>query len=286
MQSFYSKPLPIPSLHASGIACKLNDHRVFFYVCPYDDRLNHDYFSTLLSCLSPNFIVHLFESMLRSKKILCYSKSISKLTKCCLALLNLLYPFVWPYPFVSIMPSSWVQDLLDSPCPYIYGCLYETIQQTPSIMEKDAVRVDLDANTVDIGLDDGFVLPLNLRQTLQASLEYITKFRLNKSTSDLINIAASEACLHVFTELFHRLPDFFKRDKTVNNIKRNDSGIDLQSVVSTDTQPESNKREENRLGYDFRSDEFLISQPTPPYVNFLNDFIHGMRNKIVLFIYM
>lgn len=274
MQSFYSKPMPSPTLNASDIVCKLNNRRVFFYACPHDERLNHDYFSTLLTTLSPDNIVHLFESMLRSKKILCFSSSLTKLTKCCLALSFLLYPFMWTFPFVSIMPSSWMQDLLDSPCPYIYGCLYETALQTPSTMENDSIRVDLDLNTIDIGLNDGFILPLNLRHTLNASLEYLTKVRLSKSNSNLINILVSEACLHVFTELLHRLPDFFKRDqipsKTINH-QRNDSGIDVKSVTSNSI--------ENRLGYDFRSDEFLILQPTPVYVTFLNDFIHGIERK-------
>ncbi len=287
MQSFYSKPLPIPTVNSSGIVCKLNNRRVFFYVCPQDERLNHDYFSTLLSCLSPNYIVHLFESMIRSKKILCFSSSLSKLTKCCLALSFLIYPFMWPYPFVSVMPSSWLRDLLDSPCPYIYGCLSETRQQIPLIMEQDSIRVDLDLNTIDVGLNDGFILPLDLRQTLNASLEYLIRFRFIKSDLNLINICVSEACLHVFVELFYRLPDFFKRDQisrkstdNSQNFKHDDSGIDLQSVASNDIEFQSikteQKQERNRLGYDFRSDEFLILQPTPAYVTFLNDFTHGI----------
>jgi len=280
MQSFYSKPIPVPTLNSSGIVCKLNNRRIFFYVCPTDERLNHDYFSTLLSCLSPNYIVHLFESMLRSKKILCFSNSLSKLTKCCLALSFLIYPFMWPYPFVSVMPSSWLHDLLDSPCPYIYGCLYETMQHIPSTMDQDSIRVDLDLNTIDISLNDGFILPLDLRQTLIASLEYLTRFRLIKSDLNLINIAVSEACLHVFIELFHRLPDFFKRDqislKTVDNEKNFSTCLDYFKQDHSEIEHQSKTKEENRLGYDFRSDEFLILQPTSAYVTFLNDFIHGM----------
>ena len=115
-------------------------------------------------------------------------------------------------------------------------------------MEKDAIRVDLDSDTIDIGLNDGFILPLDLRQTLNASLEYLIRFRLIKSDVNVINIAISEACLHLFTELFYRLPDFFQRDE---------------------------EKETSRLGYEFRSDEFLILQPTPAYVTFLNDFIRG-----------
>ncbi|CAF2559761.1 unnamed protein product [Rotaria sp. Silwood2] len=293
IQSFYSKPLPVPTSNSSGIVCILNDRRLFFYVCPTDERLNHDYFSTLLSCLSPTNITHLFESMLCSKRILCFSNSPSKLTKCCLALSFLMYPFIWPYPFVSLMPSSWLHDLLESPCPYIYGCLYETMQQIPSTIEKDSIRVDLDLNTIEMDTGDNIILPLDLRQILQASLEYIIRFRLVKSNSTLVHIAVSEACLHVFTELFYSLPTYFTRHETSvkltdneqkspsspKSFKRNDSGIDVQSVVSNDVQHESrkneHKKEKNRLGYDFRSDDFLISQPTSGYVAFLNDFIHG-----------
>ncbi|UJR21050.1 hypothetical protein I4U23_024150 [Adineta vaga] len=293
MQLFYSASLPLPSLNSSSsIICKLNHNRVFYYTCSCDYRLNHDYFYTLLTSLEPNHIVYLLESMLRSKKILCFSYSLTKLTKCCLALSFLMYPFMWPYPFVSLMPSSWIQDLVDSPCPYIYGCLHESIELLPTTIERDFLRVDLDSNTIDIGLDDGIILPLDLRQTLQASLEYSIRFRLGKSNATLINIATSEACLHVFTELFHRLPEFFKRDQnsiesskdaehfTVcsNYFQSEDSGIDLQL---NDTQEqtitnECERKEENRLGYEFRSDEFLILQPTSSYVTFLNDFIHGM----------
>jgi hypothetical protein len=194
---------------------------------------------------------------------------------------------MWPYPFVSVMPSSWLRDLLDSPCPYIYGCLSETRQQIPLIMEQDSIRVDLDLNTIDVGLNDGFILPLDLRQTLNASLEYLIRFRFIKSDLNLINICVSEACLHVFVELFYRLPDFFKRDQisrkstdNSQNFKHDDSGIDLQSVASNDIEFQSikteQKQERNRLGYDFRSDEFLILQPTPAYVTFLNDFTHGI----------
>lgn len=295
IQSFYSKPLPMPTAHSSGIVCILNDRRIFFYVCPRDERLNHDYFATLISCLSPGNLVYLLESMLRSKRILCFSNSLSKLTKCCSGLSLLLYPFVWPYSFASLMPSSWLRDLLDSPCPYIYGCLAEMMHNLPSNLDKETVRVDLDLNVIETELDEGFLLPLDLRQILQASLDYLVRFRLVKSNSNLINIAVSEACLRVFTELFYRLPDFFKRlpDRTVKTAVKNpsaliistsfqshDSGIDVQSVTlseatSEPTEKTDSEKEENRLGYDFRSDEFLISQPTSGYVTFLNEFIHG-----------
>jgi hypothetical protein len=176
------------------------------------------------------------------------------------------------------MPSSWLHDLLDSPCPYIYGCLY------------DIIRVDLDLNTIESHTDNTHMLPLNLRQTLESSLEYLIKFRLIRLNNVLINIAISEACLNVFKELFHRLPEFFKREKTLipsvkndghfsicsDYFQRHDSGIDLQSLVSIDIQqPPTVKQEENRFGYDFQSEEFLRVQPSASYVSYLRDFMHG-----------
>ena len=213
-----------------------------------------------------------------------------------------MYPFLWPYSFASIMPSAWLHDLLDSPCPYIYGCLYDTMSNLPLTLDNETVRVDLDSNTIETGLDDGFFLPLDLRQTLQSSLEYIVRFRLVKSNTNLLNIAVSEACLHVFIELFYRLPDFFQRIPDVvtkpapknqsvsiisTSFQSHDSGIDVQPLVfseigqestttTTTTTKDEYRKEENRFGYDFRSDEFLMCQPTTGYVAFLNDFIHGM----------
>ena len=289
MQSFYSKPLPSPTINSSGITCILNDRRIFYYTCPRDDRLNYDYFSTLISCLTPIQIIYLFESMLHSKRLLVFSQHSSKLTKSCLALSLLLYPFVWPFLFVSLMPSSWLNhDLLDSPCPYIYGCLYETIEQMPTKIDNDTVCVDLDLGSVQPCNDSKSVLPPNLRQILEASLEYLIRFRLIKSNSIFINIAVSEAFLYVFTELFYRLPEFFKREKIAikndkhfsacsNYFKRQDSGIDIESVVSDDLPQPTTNNNDNRLGYEFRSEEFLRVQPTPWYGLFLKEFIQGMR---------
>ncbi|CAF0769584.1 unnamed protein product [Rotaria sordida] len=291
IRSFYSKPLPAPTQNSSSITCMLNNHRIFYYVCPRDDRLNHDYYSTLLSCLSPNHIVHLFESMLCSKRILVFSRYPSKLTKCCLGLSLLIYPFIWPYSFVSLMPSSWLHDLIDSPCPYIYGCLYETIQDMPFTFDHDVIRVDLDMNTIEDSTDNICSLPYNLRQTFESSLEYIIKYRLIKLNSNLINIAVSEACLHVFIELFYLLPDFFQHKNISNKnsndqfsicsnyFKYHDSGIDLQSLVSVDLEEtitdHEDKQDKIQFDYDFHSEEFLNVQPKP-FVTFLKGFVHGM----------
>ncbi|CAF3541814.1 unnamed protein product [Rotaria sp. Silwood1] len=293
IQSFYSKPLPVPTLSSSGIICMLNDRRIFYYLCPRDNRLNHDYYSTLLSCLSPNHIVQLFESILCSKRILVFSRSPSKLTKCCLALSLLIYPFIWSFPLVSLMPSLWLHDLVDSPCPYIYGCLYETIQDIPSTVDHDAIHVDLDLNTIADPTDNIYLLPLNLRRTFESSLEYIIKYRFRKVNSNLINIAVSEACLNVFIELFYCLPDFFKQ-KNISTKKNDDqcsmcsnyfiesdSENDLESLVSVDleqtttTTNNEDKQDKNRFDYDFQSEEFLSAQPKS-YVSFLKGFIHGM----------
>jgi hypothetical protein len=125
---------------------------------------------------------------------------------------------------------------------------------------------------------------------LESSLDYLKKFRLNKVHPVLVNVAVSEACLYVFTELFYRLPDFFKREKLPSQINRQfsicsdyfdrrDSGIDLQSVVTIDVPrilaDHERKREENLLGYEFREKDFLRVQPTASYVLFLKEFITG-----------
>lgn len=294
MQSFYSKQLPSPTQNSSAVTCGLNDRRIFFYPCPRDDRLNHDYYSALLSYLSPQHIVHLFESILCSKRILIYSRYASRLTKCCLALSNLIYPFVWPYPFVSLMPSSWLQDLMDSPCPFLYGCLRETIQTTTLSFEHDIIQVDLDLNMIDDFTDRTHVLPINIRQTFESSLEYLAKYRLIKMNSNLLNIAMSEACLNVLVELFYRLPDFFvfqnsapKNDdeqisRCSKSLNHSDCGADADSFVSIDLEDNETdfkeKQAKSEFDYNFDCDEFINVQPKS-YVSFLKGFTTG-RNRI------
>jgi len=267
IQSFYSKPIPMPTLTSSGIICILNDRRVFFHICPRDDRLNHDYFFTLLSCLSPQHIVDLFESILSSKRLLFYSNSLSKLTKSCLAFSFLICPFIWPYSFVSLMPSSWLNDLLDSPCPFIYGCLTENRKSLENKFDHDAIEIDLDQNTIENMSDEILPLPMNLRQTFETSLSYLTKFRLIKSDPILVNIAVSEAFLHVFIELFYLLPDYFQRSNV------HDGHF---SLCSTYFQSSEKENSSNRFDYSFRNEEFLNGQPFPSYKTFLKDFTKGM----------
>lgn len=228
--------------------------------------------------------------MLRSKRLLVFSAYPSKLTKCCLALSHLIYPFIWPYPFVSFMPTSWLHDLLDSPCPFIYGCLSETMQTIPSNLDNETIWVDLDSNVIRGYCDSSYLIPLNLRQTLESSLEYLKRFRITKLNSTLVNIAVSEACLNVFVELFQFLPDYFKRNQPAtpssghfslcsDESNRRDSGIDLQSVVSIDSQPVTvnpeRKLDESPSEYEFRSEIFLKAQTFPSYVLFLKEFIRG-----------
>ena len=291
MQSFYSKPLPVPTVNSSGIVCILNDRRVFFYTCPRDDRLNHDYFVTLLSCLSANHLAQLFQAILSSKRLLLFSNSLSKLTKCCLALSQLIYPFTWPYSFVSLMPSSWLDDLLDAPCPFIYGCLDETRQALPMTIDHDTLQIDLDRDKVEGSMDQIDELPANLRQTLESSLTYLTRFRLTKADRNLINIAVSEACLHVLTELFHRLPDYYQRKKAScekekhfsicsDYFEYHDNGIDFQSLSSGEQDQstlETKKEQENdRFDYDFHAGGFLSDPSTSLYTLFLKDFTQGL----------
>jgi hypothetical protein len=296
MQSFYFQPLPTPNLDTSEIVCILDDHRLFLYICPRDERLNHDYFYTLLSCLSSNHIVRVFQAILLSKRLLVLSQSLSKLTKCCLAFSLLIYPFVWPYSLVSLMPSSWLPDLIDSPCPFIYGCLSKLKHdRSITIDDNDTIEIDLDLNTIENHLDTRQELPLNLRQILESSLTYLTKFRWNKADPILMNIAASEACLHVFTELFHCLPDYFKREdnmvtSSLDELDRrfsicsdyfqfNSRTIESQSIVSVDQTKsimnEHVQRDHHRFNYDFRHDEFLSQHVDTSYVSFLNDFLRG-----------
>ncbi|CAF0960720.1 unnamed protein product, partial [Didymodactylos carnosus] len=216
LQSFYSKPVPKPGV--SAVVCVLNNSRVFFYAWPKDNRINHDYFAILLRKLSPVNVIKVFCAMLRSKRIICFAKGLSTLTKCCLGLHGLLYPFTWPYPFVSLMPDLWCRDICETPFPFFYGFLYSSLEWIHEKQIDDTVLVDLENNKLYTEFDDIDllnVLPPPLYQVLLRSLEYIVRFRLSKMNENLLNIAVSEAFLRVFIELLYKLPDFFHRTHTM-----------------------------------------------------------------------
>lgn len=212
LECFYSKPLPKKSSESSGLSCILRKGRLFFYVRPRDDRLNDEHLFTLICCLSASTIIELVESILSSKRILIFSRCLSKLSHCCCAVLSLIRPFVWPFPFASVMPSDWVVDLMDSPCSFLYGCLSENKEFLSKISDSDFVFVDLDSDSINAQLLAEQKFPSDLRRVLFDSLNYLTRFRLKKSDSTLLNVAVSEAFLQIFAELFGRLTEFIDRE--------------------------------------------------------------------------
>ncbi|CAF4342552.1 unnamed protein product, partial [Didymodactylos carnosus] len=217
LQSFYSKPIPKPGV--SAVICVLNNSRVFFYAWPKDNRINHDYFAVLLRKLSPVNVIKVFCAMLKSKRVICFAKGLSILTKCCLGLHGLLYPFTWPYPFVSLMPTLWCKDICETPFPFFYGFLYDSLQWVREKQIEDTVLVDLENNKLYTEFDDADlinVLPSSLYHILLRSLEYVVRFRLSKMNENLLNIAVSEAFLRVFVELLYKLPDFYQRNRTTS----------------------------------------------------------------------
>ena len=70
------------------------------------------------------------------------------------------------------------------------------------------------------------------------------------------------------------------------SFKRKDSGVDVQSVVSSPTEISSKgkgfKNQENRLGYDFRSDEFLISHHHHRMLPFLMNLFMVSKKYLLL----
>lgn len=161
---------------------------------PNDLRLESTELSDMFQGLGAELLINVFGTLLHERKVILYSKSISKLSSCVLGLQTILYPFQWQYTLVSILPQS-LEEICQAPFPVLAGML-----ERIDFDIEDGIVVDLDAKKVvqKCG-DENSILPNCLRESLLISLDmvdYIDQGRM------LSSVLIAEAFLRFFVELF------------------------------------------------------------------------------------
>ncbi|KAI0987066.1 hypothetical protein GJ496_002911 [Pomphorhynchus laevis] len=208
---------------------------------PYQDRCieNLAYLCLHQSVKVP---IEIFNALLCSYSVLCFSRHISKLSRCVHAISTLLYPFFWPYQLVTIMPISWAIDYLDVPSPFIFGFLSSLMAVVKSRSLKNILLVDLDTDTVvfynstgkttikngtsfydhnnykevvagDFGRlkiekhVNGLILPPVLVNRMNVCLSYVKRFKLIPYKEHIASFLFAEVFLDFFVSLLNQLPD-------------------------------------------------------------------------------
>lgn len=174
---------------------------------PKDLRLEHSEISELHRWLGPELLVAVFGTLLHERKVIFYSRNINKLSSCVLGLHAILYPFTWQYPMITVLPDH-IMDICQAPIPIIIGCMQEV-----HVEIEDGIVVNLDTKKAmqQCG-DENMILPDELRQSLQMSLDLVDMLNQGKTLS---NVLIAEAFLRFFVEL---LQGFDVQSFEVNNL--------------------------------------------------------------------
>lgn len=162
---------------------------------PKDLRFEHSEISELHRLLGPELLVAVFGTLLHERKVIIFSRNINTLTACVLGLHAILYPFVWQYPMITVLPDH-LMDICQAPIPIIIGCLQEVHAEI-----EDGIVINLDTKRViqQCG-DENMILPDELRHSLQMSLDLVDMLDQGQTLS---NVLIAEAFLRFFVELMN-----------------------------------------------------------------------------------
>uniref|UniRef100_H2Y618 Myotubularin-related protein 13 n=1 Tax=Ciona savignyi TaxID=51511 RepID=H2Y618_CIOSA len=92
-------------------------------------------------------VLNILCAALVDQKLLFYSCSYSRLSEACNALTALMYPFVYSYPYVPILPQH-ILEYTSSPTPFLIGIHSSLKNELHELL--DVITVDLDGGVISI----------------------------------------------------------------------------------------------------------------------------------------
>ncbi|TRY91468.1 hypothetical protein DNTS_027213 [Danionella cerebrum] len=149
---------------------------------PSDSRLEHVDFECLFSSLSLRLLLRVFASLLLERRVIFTADKLSTLSKCCHAVVALLYPFSWQHTYIPVLPPS-MMDIVCTPTPFI------------------VLVVDLCSSRFLRQMDDeDSILP----HKLQASLEHVLERRKELACDSADHLSEPASLSSVVSEAFVR----------------------------------------------------------------------------------
>uniref|UniRef100_A0A3B5KAR0 DENN domain containing 2C n=1 Tax=Takifugu rubripes TaxID=31033 RepID=A0A3B5KAR0_TAKRU len=172
MRSVMEAPFPAPGRTVTvKIFLPGSGNEVITLCRPVDSRLEHVDFDSLLQCLSVDKLLQVFASILLERRVILIADKLSVLSRCCHAVLALLYPFTWQHTFIPVLPASML-DVSCSPTPFLIGVLAPCLPQLLELPIEEVLIVDLCADKFVVQLgDEDCILPSKLQAALQQILE-------------------------------------------------------------------------------------------------------------------
>ncbi|XP_033620394.1 DENN domain-containing protein 2A isoform X2 [Fukomys damarensis] len=138
---------------------------------PLDSRLEHVDFEPLFSSLSVRHLVCVFASLLLERRVIFVAGKLSTLSKCCHAMVALIYPFSWQHTYIPVLPPAMI-DIVCSPTPFLIGLLASSLPLLRELPLEEVLVVDLINNRFLRQMEDeDSILPRKLQVALEHILE-------------------------------------------------------------------------------------------------------------------
>ncbi|MEJ1280748.1 hypothetical protein NN561_011694 [Cricetulus griseus] len=269
---------------------------------PLDSRLEHVDFESLFSSLSVRHLVSVFASLLLERRVIFIADKLSTLSKCCHAMVALIYPFSWQHTYIPVLPPAMI-DIVCSPTPFLIGLLSSSLPLLRELPLEEVLVVDL--------INDRFLRQMEdedsiLPRKLQVALEHILEQRndlacdqdggpldcVHGPESSPLNEVVSEAFVRFFVEIVGHYPLFltsgeerslqreaFRKAVSSKSLRRF-----LEVFMETQTfrgfiQERELRRQDAKGLFEVRAQEYLGTLPIGEHSG-VNKFLKGLGNKM------
>lgn len=296
------KRLPEVYCIVSRLGCFSLFSKVIELCRPLDSRLEHVDFESLFSSLSVRHLVSVFASLLLERRVIFIADKLSTLSKCCHAMVALIYPFSWQHTYIPVLPPAMI-DIVCSPTPFLIGLLSSSLPLLRELPLEEVLVVDL--------INDRFLRQMEdedsiLPRKLQVALEHILEQRndlacdqdggpldcVHGPESSSLSEVVSEAFVRFFVEIVGHYPLFltsgeerslqreaFRKAVSSKSLRRF-----LEVFMETQTfrgfiQERELRRQDAKGLFEVRAQEYLETLPSGEHSG-VNKFLKGLGNKM------
>ncbi|XP_051008388.1 DENN domain-containing protein 2A [Acomys russatus] len=269
---------------------------------PLDSRLEHVDFESLFSSLSVRHLVSVFASLLLERRVIFIADKLSTLSKCCHAMVALIYPFSWQHTYIPVLPPAMI-DIVCSPTPFLIGLLSSSLPLLRELPLEEVLVVDL--------INDRFLRQMEdedsiLPRKLQVALEHILEQRnalacdqdgglmdcVHGPECSPLNEVVSEAFVRFFVEIVGHYSLFLtsgeERSLQREAFRKAVSSKSLRRFLEVFMETQTfrgfiQERELRRQGakglFEIRAQEYLETLPIGEHSG-VNKFLKGLGNKM------
>ncbi|XP_048356629.1 DENN domain-containing protein 2A isoform X2 [Sphaerodactylus townsendi] len=269
---------------------------------PLDSRLEHVDFDSLFSSLSIRHLSRVFSSLLLERRVILIADKLSTLSKCCHAMVALLYPFTWQHTYIPVLPPSMI-DIVCSPTPFLIGLLSSSLPRLKELPVEEVLVVDLVNNRFLRQMEDeDSILPRKLQGALEHILEQRNELASDqeegshngKQESSPLNEVVSEAFVRFFVEIVGHYSLFMTTAEKEERVLQREAfrkSVSSKSLrhfleVFMETQmfggfiQEREMRKQGVKGlFELRAQEYLETLPSGEQSG-VNKFLKGLGNRM------